>query len=1090
MAEKLSELVRLKNLVRGAFASLQNHVPAKTVGAAVAQDRAATSALKQALGKARSKLSGRDLELFEQWVDAQQKALHWQDDIGTSKTLLGLLPDSIGKRRLAEVLTLTQESLTRARESLREFKSQLSDINSLLCQEHYQEALSAVKSVTDKYGYSFWAIEASIAILSSMGRQAEVTNYIKELSAGAVGLNSFYLYYFGLRNETSQSAARLRSIINKRLNDSKLEQEYRAYAEYRTARVVPLARADVAAILSYEQLTTKIDMLLTAERLAIEILGNWNRFDDQELELARNILKIASDQAMVDGTGFLRLPPNLHIAIESGVAAAIAGDMPSASSATAKLLTLGIAATISYSGNEVDEEALRKLLMNYWWLDDAIALDSAGQLPRLPDLHARQWSISGPDSHPAVRAIVDCFSELENTSKLLGNSDATTVVPEAPLWDASYSHAVIDCIAVKSAWRAFEDDYYNVALRVIQFALLHNNRLLGSLPLDRMFKGVEFNRVKSYGISVDLCNCLHWYSQVNSERQIRTFKRFAIEEWIELDGAPGLIDAAKKLRTTRYNQQLVEYFLANTCDVGVIELLLEIDGTRQALEVRSELLRLASQGSNSVAQLTAEAESITERLEVDDVLGELDETKVSVDEEALLPVVAREISADFDRYKQLLSASSTTGGSLSDLVQSIRQQSPAAFQIPKSEAGDLLVQMIQSVLDLFMEDPVYGLDAIIGRRIRHGTISSELRGTLEHMHLIGQRPRTGADYDVPGPVAHFLSRYDPNIRRGATRAFGRFSEGIDRLVSQLRDEVFQTKKRGRLKAAFELPLSVTMFAVGRDAAATVSSAEQFVRELFDAFWFLLSTYAERERIEAKDFIESTTQEIFTKFLADLRGAKINDAPFLASVQQASEELQRRADVISGWIRIPKVIQEGRVLPMGTVFDAAMAMCKARRPGFEPVSLEDIDKSISLDAHGYPIVFDALCIALENVAQHSGIKRGNRVETSIKLSDDKELIHFSIESDVSKDAWSKEKSQKVDSIRDEINRRAFADRAKRTSGSGLAKLATIVKQRPHCKIEFGATSKTQRFRLDFDLAFISHASLLGVQPESLYVHEAA
>jgi len=1090
MSDKTNELVQLKNLVRGAFARLHSRVPAKSARLAVAQERAATSALKQALGKARARLSDKDLELFEQWVDAQRKALHTQDEIGTSRTLLGLVPESIGKRRLAEVLTLTHESLLRAREPLKAFKNQLVQVNALLKDRRYQEALPEINGITKQYGHSFWAIEATIAALTSLGRQQDAKTYIKELSAGAAGLNSFYLYYFGLRNETSQSAARLRSIVNKRVNDSELDQEYRVYAEYRAARTIPRARADVAAILAYEQLTTKIDLLLTAERLAVEIVGNWTGFDNQEVELARKILRVTSDETMFDDNGFIRLPSNLQTAVESGVDAAIEGRKAPESTAMADFLTSGVAASVSYSGSEVDEEVLRKLAMNYWWFDDVIILDSAGQLPRLPDLHAKQWPTPDSDSHPVVHAIVNRFRELEKTSDFLKPIASISHVPEAPPWEVASSPAVIDCIAVETAWRAFENDYYDVALRVIQFALRHNNRLLGSLPLDRMFKGVDFDRIKSYGVSIDLCNCLHWYSQLNSERQIRTFKRFAIEEWIEVEGASGILDAAKSLLSKANNRSVVEFFLTNTCDVGVIELLLEIEGTRQALEVRAELLRLAAQGSGSVAQLTAEAESIIERLEVDDVLGELDETKVSVDEEALLPLVARDISADFDRYKQLLPLSATSGSSLSDLLRSLRQQSPTTFQIPKSEADDLLLQMIQSVVDLFLEEPVYGLDAIIGRRIRHGTISSELRGTLEHMHLIGQRPRTGADYDVPSPVAQFLNRYDPDVRRGATRAFGRFSLAIDTLVAQLRDEVFQTKSKGKHKPAFELPLSATMFALGRDAAVTAPTPEQFARELFDAFWFLLSTYSEQQRVEVKHFVESTLREVSTKLLADLRGARVNDAQFLASVQQASEELQRRADVISGWIRIPKVIQEGRVLSIGTVFDAAMAMCKARRPGFEPVSVEDIDKTISLDAHGYPIVFDALCIALENVAQHSGVKHGNRVHTSIQLSEDKTLIRFFVESDISRDAWSKEKSQKVESIKDEINKRTFADRAKRTSGSGLAKLATIVRQRPHCKIEFGAVANTQRFRLEFELTFISHDSMRTNVPASNSTQKAA
>ncbi len=1076
-SKKITDLAHFKNLVRGAFAHLHNRVPHKSSRLALTRERAATSALKQALTAARRRLSAQDLMIFEKWVDEQQKALHLKDEIGTSRSVLGLVPKSIGRRGLSEVLKLTCDSLLRAKTPLVEFKGKLIEINSLLVEAQYEKALAAIKSVTEKWGYSFWAVEAEIAVLNSMGRQGEAKKYIKALSEGAAGLNAFYLYYFGLRNESSQSAFRLRSIISRKINDSDLELEYRAYAAYRAARIVPQTQAEWGGILSYEQLTTKIDLLLTAERFAVEAIGNPTNFEEVHVKVAEKILGVtAIGPPMNDGATLLPSVP-LRTAIDYGVEAAIDGEQVGEAPQMADALMLGIAASVSFSGNETNEEALRKLAMNYWWLNDVIVLDSAGQLPRLPEIYAGHCSIQKNNPHPIIQQIALRFRELQENTIALKQAPPVAHVPDEPPWGVGSHPALIDCIAVGSAWLAFEADFYDVAMRLTHFALRHNARLLASLPLERMFRGVGFDRIRSYGIGVDLCNSLHWYTQLNSERQIRTFKRFAIEELIENLGASGIVEAAKILLSGSASQSVKEFFLVNTCDLSVIELLVEIEGTRQALEVRAQLLRLAAEGSESVAQLMAEADGITERLKIDDVLGELDETKVSVDEEALLPLVAREIYADFERYKQLLPQSISSTSSLSDLIKSLRSQSPTAFQIPKSEADDLLLQMLKSVVDLFLEEPVYGLDAIIGRRVRHGTISSELRGTLEHMHLIGQRPRTGADYVVPSQVGDICNRFGPDAKRAANRAIGRFSLAIDTLVAQVRDEIFQTKEKGKHRPAFELPLSTTMFAVARDSAMTAPTVEQFARELFDAFWFLLSTYSEAHRSEVKRFLELSLREIFAKLLADLRGAKITDAQLLAAVQQASEELQRRAEVIAGWIRIPKIIQEGRVLSVGTIFDAAMAMCKARRPGFSPISEEDIDRSINLDAHGYPIVFDALCIALENIAQHSGVKQGNRVQTSIKLSADGRLLRFKIESDIARDAWSREKSQKIESIREEIKSRAFADRAKRTSGSGLAKLATIVQQRPQCRFEFGPVEGSHRFCLEFELTFISQEAML-------------
>lgn len=1074
MKSKSAALIQLKNQVRGAFGALDNKTPAKTSAAAIAQERRGSAAVKKALAEARKRLSGRDLGEFEQWVESQYAARSVSDEIATSKTLLGLLPEAIARRRLTDTLRLTIESLQRSRTRLLEFLEKLESINLSITENNFELALSQVNQAIADYGYSFWSIEAKIAILNSMSRSDEAKSFSAELSIGAVGLNAFYLYHFGQRNDPSQSSARFRSIISKRINESELSGEYKVYAEYRTARVIPLKSVDIAAVISYEQITTKVDLLLTSRRLAIEIAAQPWEFDAEEVSLARSVIGLFSRDEFIDATGNLRLSEDLEKSIKRGVLLAVNQLVPKHVGPTTQLFSSGISSIVTYSGSEADEERLRKHVMNYWWIDDTMMLDSARSFPRLPEWLIRQGLDERRLVHPVLAACDRSFEYARSLKPEQWRIPTLDEPPEAPIWThGRQPDAVSDCIATSLAWRSFEHDEYGTAMRVMQFALQRNPRLLPALPLDRMFSGVDFERIRSYGISVDLCNCLNWYTQVNSERQIRTYKRFAIEEWVEKTRESGIVAAAEQLCKEAYPSKLSEFFLANTCDLATIELLLEVEGTRDALRIRERLLRLASLASESAAaQLTAEADSIADKLEVDNVLDELDETKVSVDEEALLPVVAREVAADFERYKQLTQSDKAPGSSLDELIRSLRQQSPLTFQIPKSETDNLLVDIIQTVLDRFVDDPVYGLDTIIGRRIRHGTISSELRGTLEHLHLIGQRPRTGADYDVPSSVASYLVRYDQKTRRGATRAFGRFSQQIDNLVAQLRDEVFQCKPKGQLKPAFELPLGVLMFAMARDIAATSPNIEHFLRELFDTFWFSLSTLVERERVTTQEFMSRALRESCSKFIADLRGAKLSDASFLASIQSASEELQRRADTIANWIRIPKDSQLARTYPIGLVFDAAMAMCKARRVGFDPTSTDDIDRAVRLDAHGYPIVFDALCIAIENVAQHSGIKQGNKLNTEIKLSSDGSRLSFTITSDLSRDAWTREKSQRVDAIREDIIKRSFEDRARRTSGSGLSKLAAIVHQRSDCNIEFGPKDNNQRFRLYFELIFIS------------------
>ena len=1061
----------LKNKIRGSYSILDTRLPSKVEGDQLKQRRKASAAIVDALAAARKELAANDLQEFEKWAEDQGKLRGGPEKLGREKFFLGLAPKLIGNVELSDVLVSAIDRLTKSNADFIRFFESLDRINKKIEMAEFDSADEILDAVVFENGYSFWAIEAKIAIYSSAGRFVKAKELISSLSAGTIGLNAFYLYHFGLRNEASQSTSRFNALITKRLSDSTLSEEYKTYAAYRVARVVPADSSKLAEILTYESYTTLIDIFFTATRIAFAILSDKEEFSVKEVELAVKLLQQNSpfSKYLNECGNDLRLNRELEVSVNMASSMSLGIEQKSQVDISSSIYSKGLAAMLSYSGSEADEERLKKRIQSYWWMPEAVLVDSAGVIPRHPDIYAKNWQQNTAKQHPLLIGILKSFSGLVASSGLESFAIDPGSDQNSPPWNASaHTSGVADCLYVDACWQSYRDDDHQRSLRLMQFALNHNSRLLQSLPIKLMFDGTKFDRIRNYGISVDLCNCLHWYTTINNERQNRTFKRFAIEEWIESINAAGIVDAADKLIESDLHVVLKEFFLASSCDLATIELLIEVDGTRDALGIRAQLLEYAAKtGRNSIAHVE-ESREIREQLDVEEVLEEIDETMVYVDEEALLPMISREMAADFERYKTLTSRGSSVRSSIDELLKNLKQQSPSTFQIPKSEADDLLLQMIQLCLDSFVEDTAYGLDAIIGRRIRHGTISSELRGTLEQLHLIGQRPRSGADYELPNAVAQFIKPLNANVRRGVSKAFSRFSQAIDNLVAQLRDESFQCKEKGRLKPAFSLTPGVVMFAFAADSANKALTVEEFTKDLFSTFWVILSTSVEKERLDVKSFAEQCVSDACGKLAQDLKASGMSDLSFLSSIRGASEELQRRAEVIGNWIRIPKVSIEGRRYPLHLVFDAAMAFTKSKKAAFEPQSIEEIDDKIYLDVHLYRVVFDSLCIALGNIAEHSGIKRNQKINTVVGVEDSPLRLTFKITSEMSKDSWTKDRSSRLDAIREDIKTRSHVDRAKRTSGSGISKLATIVHSQENCSLEFGPDRSNMQFSLYFEI----------------------
>jgi len=1095
-------LEALQNRVRGAVALLKTVPAGKKAEEKWIWDQRAIGSLNKALNDARRKLNHGGLEKFEAWADEFARAQLQAEKIGTSPALLGVFPTKPSSMTLAAALRSAHQELLRAERLVKLYSEKVTPLTDLLLSEKWTEAAKVIQQITTEFGYSYWSIETEIAIHHYMGAAGKAKESIQKYSAGAAGLNRFYFYHFGLRGEASQSSTRFRALVTKRLSEAKLEQHERTYAHFRATGAIPENPDDLVAVLSFDQLTTRIDLLHTAIKISAALLVNETRHSPDVIAAATDIVRDFRTplfSTLFNETGQSSAPqvtPYLMTALDDALNSVLIRNESSMAAVAAR----GLASLITFSGSEADEEQFRKFVLNFNWLPEAIYLSVYPPVSKIAEILAAVRTdsvtrLTQPLDEQLRRQLSEKLTSASDVDRYLnrlatspGIDPAELIVNGRPIWaDGNFAPLVVECLAIDGGRAAVENDDDVTAVAISANAPLENPRLVSGLPLADLFGGRGWKRIAAYGPSIELCCSLHQYLALNDERQIRTFKRFAIEDLMRALRADSIIDLCLSLSATHPNRELAGYFLTTVCDLPTLELLPGIDGSRQALKARSDILRIASKVSmNSSAQLISEADVIDSQLEVDSALDVLDDSKVYVDEEPLLVQASKELAPDFERYKQLVAAGIGEAASLEELLRHVRQQSGTVFQIPKNEAEDLLLQIMDSLRIKFVDDPVNGLDSVIGRRIRHGTISGELRGTLEHLNMIGQRPRTGADYDAPELAIDIGVALEPKLRKAVNSAFARFSLSIDQLVAQLRDEVFRCVPGGKLKPAFELTINPFTMAIARSVASQCATVTQFARECFEIFWFTLSPIVERDRPVVDEFIKRSLRDIFAKLNHELRNIGVNDATALSKIQKASEQLQYNASLISSWIRVPRLNQEGKTYPLPLVFDVAIAFVKSKRNGFEPTITSRIDDSVQIDAHGFPLVHDALQIALDNIAQHSGIKTSNPVDVEIKLVDSRKIV-FDFHSDISKDAWTKEKVQKFEQIKDDISRKNYERARKDKGGSGLTRLAGLVHQSADAQFAADVEVKTGaalRFKLHFELVYIP----LGYEPSEMQIAE--
>jgi hypothetical protein len=957
-----------KNIVRGALAYLRTNSTPKAVNDPWERDLYAQQQINKAIELARRMYGSSQFALFERWVNSSIEDLALgARRLGTQITSLGVFPESITAQDLSTEIRSAVDRLKRYEGQLRQFSLDAANLATLVMEQKWETARVALEAIKMRDGYSYWAVETELALVQYMGGVEDLKSRVGKMAIGAPAWNRFFYYMFGLRNEPAQAAGRFKAIARKKLNDSAMSLSLKPYARFRIYGALEADSTVLAHVLAWEQMTTPVDLLFSTAKVTRFILDNQASFFPSVTSAAE-----FANETLVDlysHLGFINQisQPETHITadlapggpLELVEIANAAIDYSLGENISRTLMPFdttiveGIASLLSTRSDGVKAEELTKLMLNISWLPKFIELSDVTVVPPLPKL-LTETSHQGHDRPLSITSALllaignRCTGEstkgqlfdLLNEFRLGAVGSLQSDLAGDPIHtNSALSGVGRDTFCIALARFQLEKDDIAGFLSTCSQAGVENDRLIQLLPLGQFFQGIKWGRLKRLSSSIDLSICLNFYLRVIDDRKFRTYKRYAVEALVNTFKVGNVAELLSALIAAGANKRSVEYFGYHVCDIATLELLPGIGGSRRVLEMRSEVLREIAnlQGPMALSYLR-EAKDLESGLQVDDGISVLEDSKVYVDEQAVLNFVNQELEADFQRYRKLVESGIGVSESIDDLLKSFNSPSAKTFQIPKNDADDLLADLVGSILHRFVFDPASGLDIIVGRRIRHGTIAGELRGVLEGFEIIGQRPRSGADYEPTAYIHRNCSHLDPKRRRIANAAFSRFSKSIDQLVSLLRDEYFHMRTNLKVRGIFDVQVNPIMLALARSLAQTCTSIHEFSKECLQIFWIVLSARLDALRPAVENETKKTLHAIFGKLDGELRALAIDEEVW-TRVNKAAEDLQRRASTIASWLRVPKNSVENKVYAMERVINVATAVVICPSPRFPPYSAQ-------------------------------------------------------------------------------------------------------------------------------------------------------
>lgn len=255
----------------------------------------------------------------------------------------------------------------------------------------------------------------------------------------------------------------------------------------------------------------------------------------------------------------------------------------------------------------------------------------------------------------------------------------------------------------------------------------------------------------------------------------------------------GFTRPSELLHNTTGLSRTTTRFLIDCCTPDVLECSIWYSSKEEVYKERLQLCsKLCDFNPDNADELGFEVAYLTRKLAVLDLTSLIERSRIFVD---FVAIAERLQESTHETISSLLSIRALLNR---DLKRGLR-----LLGMPSSDGGkirvisvDQDVKFFESVFlklrNGFLYSPEHGLDANLSQRVRHGTLAGELRALFDSIHLTTKRDASG-NYRENEYWLNQVNVSNQPEAMATSQAFRQFSENLDELIHEVRDEWIQIR---------------------------------------------------------------------------------------------------------------------------------------------------------------------------------------------------------------------------------------------------------------------------------------------------------
>lgn len=470
-------------------------------------------------------------------------------------------------------------------------------------------------------------------------------------------------------------------------------------------------------------------------------------------------------------------------------------------------------------------------------------------------------------------------------------------------------------------------------------------------------------------------------------------------------------------RENAYNEKWLVFFLKHVCTVEVLDSMINVFYTDEDVEnERIEICRyLQNKDKDNASEYIEEISQILQNKKVMEGVKYLGDVKIDVDFAKIYAEHKEVFEDNYKRFQQIdqLEVEYATYDIISNrLYINVNED--------KKKYNHVLL-VFKEMFDDYRQEIAFGkfgLDSMLGTRIRHGCLQNQIRIAFESNNIAFVCKSAEDRTYLPTRSFEMLcADLDSDLKNKLYGYLADFSREVDDYIDKInadyiRIQIDEKNKRGLFYFTASWQELVYLMQEARKY-----QNENLVRELFENYWI---QKIELSIEKARNYFANEVKNTFIMFLKKLEEniSGITEAGvvgniLLDSISRSRTQLQKEIAFVIDWFKLPGK-QEYSNYSAEDLVETCESINKRVIMNYERVNIKKvIDVGHKLSGYTFSYMIDILVILFTNAYYHSGyIDNPSELELELSITEDANEIILKMVNNL-------EKNVNINELREEI-----------------------------------------------------------------------